>query len=561
MSTNPPKPTTTEILRPPWVSLAHASGWAAGSWWLQQLGEQGSEAANFGALACGGFALGELMIALRDRDKIRAYRAKVRRFQQAARAHGGARFATPEEVAANEVFSACEGIYLGELVVGRKRFQVFFNGEGSVCLIGPPGTGKSTKFIATTLLNARLGKFPNLLTFDPTGEIYAITRAALERAGYKIVVMAPFASEVSAILGFPVTDVGLDYFSSLTPSMELGRVGPELQKIATWFIPVSALQDEKSRFFALDGQKLISFLSMHELAHGRKPTPPALHKLIMAGPEHIQDLFLSAEDSAAFGGLYADNARTLGGVLRKAPEQFTGGYGNSVQALSMYDRISDLGRHTQRATWDPRELKNPNQKTALFVVGVLDKLHSHAEHWARTLTYLFDTIAADNQAGAVTALIEEAGGLEMPALPSALSLYRKRGLRTLLVYQDPFGQTERQLGKAATRELLSAFQVKIALGLQESESLEYFSRLCGTQAIADYSLSDRAHGSEHQSQLNHALSHRSVPLLRPEEVRKLGRDRALIVGDALDPFITAATPYWKVPAWNAHAGRSPYYHG
>ena len=98
-----------------------------------------------------------------------------------------------------------------------------------------------------------------------------------------------------------------------------------------------------------------------------------------------------------------------------------------------------------------------------------------------TLTHLFDMVAADPQLGQCTAIIDECGALNMPKLADSLNFYRKAGLRCVMIWQDLAGQAEKNYGKAVVRQIMGASQIKVAMGLQEPETLELFSKLCGTQ--------------------------------------------------------------------------------
>ncbi|QDU80738.1 Type IV secretory system Conjugative DNA transfer [Polystyrenella longa] len=558
MSTKP-SATNQDKYRPPFISLLFSGFWSLISYQLYLWGQQGEEWSTFGCLLTGFMAIGQVIKSMNDRFKRSALRLKQQRFKTGAKAHGQGRFANAQDITDSELFSDRQGIFLGTLRTGKNSsIDVFFDGPQSLSLIAPPGEGKTMSLVVPTCL---ANPEQNLIINDPSGEIYALCKAALEQQNYHVVVMTPFPEEVSQRLGEEVIDVGLDLFSGFDADMNLTSIRPRLLAIMTWVMPGRPDMDEKSEYFFKYARMLGGFLALKELAEGRKPTLPAIRRHLMEGLAYIRELFEQAEGSTAFGGVYEELAKSLGGLLVAAPQQFAGGYGIAEQALDVFDHFSSLGKHTAESKFDPRVLKDPHQKTALFLISTLEMMETVAPVTAMTLTYLFGTLAADKQAGRCTAIIDECGSLVMPRLATSLLFYRKANLRCLLIWQDLAGQAEKNYGKVGLRQIMSASKLKIAMGLQEPETLEMFSKLCGTQAVVDPSLSDRAAKAEPLPELTVSLNHRSLPLLRADEIRMMSGEEMLIVGGNLPPLQLQKVPYWKRPHLKERAGHSPYYHG
>ena len=558
MSTHPSE-RNKDRFRPPLVSLLYSGFWSGTTYELYLYGQQGYE---WGTLACfftGSLALGQAVKGLNDRFKLSTLRRKQARFKAGAKEHGQGRFAVQKDIEDSDIFSDHQGIFLGTLPIGkRSSIDVFFDGPQSISVIAPPGEGKTMGIVVPTCL-ANPGQ--NLIINDPSGEAYALCKEALEKKGFNVLAMTAFPDEISNRIGQRVTDIGLDVFSSFDPSMDPTTVRLRLLAIMAWIMPGEADMDEKSKYFFKYARMIGGFLALKEIVEGRKPTLPAIRKHLMEGLAYIRDLFEEAEGSTAFGGVYEELAKSLGGLLVTAPQQFAGGYGIAEQALDIYDHFSSVGRHTSGSSFDPCVLKDPNQKTALFLISTLEMMETMAPTTAMTLTYLFDTIAADSQTGRCTAIIDECGGLTMPRLASSLLFYRRANLRCLMIWQDLAGQAEKTYGKAALRQIMSASKLKIAMGLQEPETLEMFSKLCGTQAVADMSLTDRSAATDLLPELSHSLNHRSLPLMRPEDIRMMDSDKMLVIGGNLPPIELDKLPYWKRPCWKKLAGRSPYYQG
>lgn len=560
MRAAPPGQPAEETFRPPLVSAFGCGGWAYASHWLYELGQQGEEWGSLGCLVAGGMAVQQGVKALNDQAKLSLYRRKQRNFKKANDQHGRARYGTVEDIAKSNLFSLDGGLFLGTHRVSPKHVRdVFVSGRVTTSIIGPPGTHKTTSITASSLL---AGLNENILIND-TCECLSICGPALRRAGYRLQILTPFRKRVSELLpGQDIEFVGLDICSSLHPAMSSLSIRTEVQRIMSWIVPDRPHMDEKSQYFYRGGRMIGSFLALYLLSRGHKPNLPDLRKLVMLGPQHLLELFTELEDSSAFGGTVAELARSLGGVLTAAPQQFAGSYGIIEQALDPYDANSELGVFTSSGGIDPGSLTNPDEKVAGFVVFPPETLEVFAPTQSMILTYLLDSIAANNKGGNLTAIFDECGALQMPKLATSLEFYRKTcNLRMALLWQDLTGQALKNYGKAALHQIMSASQVKIGMGLQEPETLEMFSKLCGTQGITNPSLNDRARAGAGFPDMGQNLSHGSVPLLRPEEIRQLPSHQMLVVGGNTPPLILEKVPYWTRPSWKAIAGPSPYFRG
>jgi type IV secretory pathway TraG/TraD family ATPase VirD4 len=519
--------------RPPPISLLYGGMCSLATRELYQLGQGGWEWGTLAAFATGGFAARQFIKATSDWHKLKRYGQTQDRFHSATKQFGGADMATIKEILDSR----------------------FFGKEGG---IAPPGSKKTMSIIVPTVLNAAtFGQ--NLIINDPPGEIYSICRKALERANYKIYTLAPFHQSLSAALGGErIVDAGLDIYSSLRPDMDPATVRAQVTRSSRWLVPDKPGMDEKERFFHEDARSLKSFFSLTTLARGRKPSLPESRELMMAGPLELQELLEAAHNSTAFGGLYAELARYWRGILIAAPQQYAGGFGILQQYLGPYDSCSELGRHTAGDGLDPMVLTDPDQKAAVFVMYGLEMMETYSASMAMTLMYLLDSVATGNRGGKCTALIDEAGSMKLP-IASMLEFYRKCRLRAVLCWQDLKGQAERNYGTADVHRIMAASQIKVGMNLQELETLEMFSKLCGTKGIDTSTLNDRGGIDEAFPDLSENRSHSSVPLLRVEDIRQMPDDQMLVVGGNVPPFFLNKVPYWQRRSWRKMAGRSPYY--
>lgn len=546
-----------ESYRPPSLSLAYSGVWLIGSRQLYFLGQDGWELAPLAMFVTTGIALGYIGTAMNDAWKGWMHRRKVKAFEEKAQQHGHSRWATVEDIENSPVLNFEQGILLGSLQTSPDALHdIFFQSEHSASLFAPAGELKSMSVLAGTLF-ANLGT--SAIINDPSGELYSICGPALRKQGYELYVLTPFPEMVTELIGQLIEDIGLDVFSSITKDTPLHLIRSQLQKIARWVIPDRPGMTEKDAFFYREGRKIFVFLAMHEMVQGRMPTLSEIRRHLMLGPGRLYELFTEAEGCSNFEGVYAELASALAGVLASAPQQFSGGFSLAEQHLDPFDHASAFSLHTQGSKWNPRELKDPNKKIALFVIYTLEMMETYADVLSTTMNYLFDTLAADTQEGRVTVLLDEAGMLKFP-LAEKLDYYRKFSLRVLMVWQD-LAQAEANHGKTGMRRIMAASRLKIFMGLQEKEMLELASGMCGTTSIRDMSLNDRANMAAPMPDLSPSLQGKDRPFLRPEEIRLIDRDHLLVVGDRLQPMLLKKLPWWSRPEWQEIAGPSPYYRG
>lgn len=545
--------------RPPLVSFLFAVLWFVSTYQLYWWGQQGWEWGTVAAAPSLFMAITQLIKAVDDRAKLAFHRKKVERFKQRSAPHGKSRLATAADLAKCRFLSRRKGVFLGVYPVSQQRtVDVRYRSRESISAIAPPGQGKTTCLVVPSILGD-VGE--NLIVNDPAGEALAITQDALKAMKYDVKVMTPFPQEVSERLGRKVNDVGLDVFSSFHPKMDPSSIRSQLSRTMKWVCPGKPNMDEKSEFFYRSARSLGGFFALRDMLSGRKPSLPTIRKQLMEGMGDLVETFALAAESNHFGGVYADLARSLRGVLVGASQQFAGAFGVLEQHIDAYDQFSRLGRHTQGGGFNPAALKHPTKKTALFLVSTLDMMQAMSGTTAMTLTYLFDSIAADKQEGACTAIIDECGGLVMPRLPEALEFYRKVNLRCVLIWQDLAGQAEKNYGRAGVQQIMAASQLKIGMGLQEPQTLEMFSKLCGTRAVESMTLNDQSGFHEASPNMSHGQRHQNVPLLRTDDIRRMPDDRLLVVGGNLHPLVLRKLPYWQRPAWRKVANPSPYYQG
>ncbi|MEO1529640.1 MAG: type IV secretory system conjugative DNA transfer family protein, partial [Planctomycetota bacterium] len=159
----------------------------------------------------------------------------------------------------------------------------------------------------------------------------------------------------------------------------------------------------------------------------------------------------------------------------------------------------------------------------------------------------------------VTALIDEMASLGyMPNLLAAMNQYRKFGLRIVAALQDAYGQTEQNYGSSGVKQILGVSEFIWASNISEPNMLDMLSKMSGETTITDASLSD-TQNPQHRDATSqqYSWSHKSRPLLRPDEIRRLPAHQVVLLGRNMPAGIINKTPYWTHPEWKQLAGPNP----
>jgi type IV secretion system protein VirD4 len=147
------------------------------------------------------------------------------------------------------------GIWFGRSETGRHDLCV--PNDGSVALFGGAGSGKSASVYAHNLLLNTVG---NAVTFDPRGELTAISMLAASVAGNEVFTINP-----TGMLGFERYGTNpLDHLTLDSPSLIA-----DAQKAAMDFCPASVGRDGKSKWWEADAQDWLTNLILYDVEqHG-----------------------------------------------------------------------------------------------------------------------------------------------------------------------------------------------------------------------------------------------------------------------------------------------------
>lgn len=553
------KETSQDAFRPPSLSLGIAGLKAIAAWKLYQYGSLGVDAAMFASIGMGAWTCKSVFRALNDQLKVKEYRRKRRKFKEAAKQHGTAAFATEQQIEEAGLFSE-GGILLGSIPTRKRNVRdVRYTHGCSGFVLGPPGSHKTTSVFISTLLSTPRSAPGNWIVNDPSGEIYAITHKFRRSLG-DVVVLCPWAEEMSGYLRTEIRDAGLDFFAGLDLENKSGSLSDDLKFRSYLAIPRTRdSRNSKTEFFNRGGRSIIQALALIDCSEGITPSFASIQDRLMAGLAELETTLENASESGFCQGLLAKISSSLLGTM-SAKDQFAGYFGCAEQAIEIYDPNSSAGKHVSGSGFDPRCIKSDRPLT-IYVITPGGRSETHQQLTNATWRYLLQSVISDPRNVPVTALIDECATSlgYIDGFLNFINTGRKHGLSIAGGFQEVFGQMSDLYGQAGVRQLMAAADFIWASGIRDPETCELLSKLCGTRALEDMGLNNRAAQQSLLPEQSHNLSHKSVPLLRPDEIRTFPSEEALVFYRNLNPIKVRKVPYFTCPEWLQRAGKHPFH--
>ena len=157
----------------------------------------------------------------------------------------------------------------------------------------------------------------------------------------------------------------------------------------------------------------------------------------------------------------------------------------------------------------------------------------------------------------VTFLIDECA--ELGALPIAryMNIGRKYNCRLFTFWQAFTGQMAEIYGPEIVKQIISGSALMWLTALRGYETCDVISKLLGTKAIENLSMTDRLQNVPMPEQsFQHGFQ--SGPLMRHDELQRLCNSQALVLQGANKPALVNKVPYFAHKAFRDLAGKNPY---
>ena len=454
----------------------------------------------------------------------------MRRHRQAARqasAHGSARWATARDLNDASLLSR-EGIVLGQIQHVGRRERIIDGSDHHVLLVMPPGAGKTTGPVISTLLNTP----STALILDPKAELWTSTAGWRAKIGHRCIRFSPTTSSEPA----------------WNPLDSVERGSGEIAEVATLarnLVSASAESGGDSHWI-LSARALFVGLALHLIYDDDEPATLArMRELLAHDPEELfaEDLEQAVHDPCEEQGWRDERGESIAThpeVLRCArrfrstPERERG---SIISTLATYlDLWADptVSAATSHSDFDLRAILSSGCPTSLYVTIPYHDLPRTAPLLRLWLAAVAQGITSrrPEKAERVEIVLDEFAALgRLPVIEDILAFMRGYGARATLVVQD-LRQIVRLYGRGES--ITGNCQVHAAGATQQPETREHFSRLSGvaTVQVPNRSVSGSALG---RRQVTRSVSIIQRPLLTAGEIGALPEDELLILKRGFPP--------------------------
>lgn len=434
---------------------------------------------------------------------------------------------TPEQIAAAPVEELA-------LPLGRSDdgTVIYAPMEAQVAVVGPTGAGKGAFFVVPAALSA------------PGPVVVTTTRA-----------------DVLNILAGPRGAVGrvwvfdpLDLASWPEPMVWDALAGCEDHRIARSrgraFTAALSIGGERNGSFFKDAAGAALQYLMHAAAlGGASMTDVAQWAMTMSNGAEKPQAIIRTSNHPQAEKLWADMLRSLATGADETVASTLMTLRSALDALSGGSVLSWLTPRDGTPTFDPRNFArsrdtlvlimdaNSSSNLAPLTTMLFQDVVDTAKEVARTMPHeMLDPplrIVGDEIAN--IAPIEN--------LPELSTDARGYGIQ-LITFWQARSQVYAKWGKERGEMLLTQASYEIVLpGLKDPDSLEMYSRLVGSVDIAESTISAVSDGTVQ----SRSFSVREQRILRPEEIRKLEPNSALLIIASKESLILRLTPWWERP--------------
>lgn len=462
--------------------------------------------------------------------------------------YGSARFASVE-TEIRDPDCLAKGIFLGKsshpelagAALNSPGAPVCSTPERHTLIVGQTRTGKGTRIIVPTLLRYQ----GSALVIDPKGENAAITaRARQEQLGQDIHIINPWNMLPNTFgnLGFtPATYNPLDVLDLHDPNAVAVA-----QSLARAICPISSGGNEK--FWEGSAASLLAAVFLW-LAWdpGEKKTLARTRQIVtLTRAKLTRDFLIPMAASKGFDGAISELAQpfvdmpdvTYGGVVTNltTPTDFLSD--QQVKAATSTSSFPMMDLATGQAT-----------VYVVFPFGEMDTKKTWLRLVIASAMQAFKKVATPREDDhRCLFLIDEFGSMgRLDDVPRDIATMSGFGVDFALIIQN-LGQLKEHYGEGSKGTILSNCGYKLFCNVGDPDA-KYVSDILGRTTVETMSTSDSQSDAARGAGGSHTVSKGETgrPLLMPDEVRKLGRDVAIVFQPEGDPLYLRTIDFWDLP--------------
>ena len=449
--------------------------------------------------------------------------------------HGDARFATRAEMARAGLF-APHGLFLGR--VGRR--YLILGGQQGVLLSAPPRAEKGTAIVVPNLLFWQ----GSVLCLDVKLENWTLTAGYRQRAGQSCYLFHPLAEDGNTACWNPLTYISTD------PNLRISDV----QRIAAILYPDVPGTDP---FWPAGARSYFLGVTMYVL---ETPTlPSTLGEVLRQG---------MASDTEGFGhhwrriiegrqkGRYPLSSpcvRALSEIIDLAPVTASSIRKTFTSRLDLFANPL-LDRATSRNDFDLRDLRkrpmsiylaiNPGDLHLLqallnlFIEQALNlqtrELPEHNPALKLQVAFILDELAAAGR---------------IPILAQGVAYLPGYNVRLMLVIQA-FSQLREIYGQQNAETMMKSLAARIVYAPKDVAEATEISQELGFTTVKVHTHSRpllNVADSKSQRHRSVSVSEQKRPLLLPQEVKELGKNREILFYEGVRPILARKNRYYRDP--------------
>ena len=447
--------------------------------------------------------------------------------------HGDARWATRAEMARAGLFSS-HGLFLGR--VGRR--YLVLGGQQGVLLSAPPRAEKGTAIVIPNLLFWQ----GSVLCLDVKLENWTLTAGYRRRAGQSCYLFHPLADDGNTACWNPLTYISSD------PNLRISDV----QRIAAILYPDVPGTDP---FWPAGARSYFLGVTMYVLE--TPSLPPTLGEVLRQG---------MASDTEGFGHhwrriiegrqkgrpLSSQCMRALSEIIDLAPVTASSIRKTFTSRLDLFANPL-LDRATSRNDFDLRDLRkramsiylaiNPGDLHLLqallnlFIEQALNlqtrELPEHNPALKLQVAFILDELAAAGR---------------IPILAQGVAYLPGYNVRLILVIQA-FSQLREIYGQQNAETMMKSLAVRIVYAPKDvAEATEISQELGFTTVKAHTHSRPLLNLSDSKNQRRSvSVSDQKRPLLLPQEVKELGKNREILFYEGVRPILARKNRYYRDP--------------
>ncbi len=480
---------------------------------------------------------------------------------------GDAGWAKKDEVQSTGLLTpSMKGVWLGNYVEmyglreqrpeGQKELLAYC-GENGLVTFGPPGTGKGTTAIITTLLTSK----ENMFVLDIKGQNYAVThRWRRDGFGHKIILVDP-----------------LNRFKKKNPAqynplalltVQGGKLPPEFSlRILALAASLIASRAKDPHWDDRARELLAGLIAYVCSTPGETATLPRVYDLLSLPSDTFQELL---------GHIFQTNRlpivlNSLGWFVAKEGNNEAEGIKSTAKGQLGYLIDSRLRRFLSASSFSFEELRQPNA-TLYFVIPpkYLDTFPGLARFFIESFFTSTTREPTEADASILMILDEQAKLGYMKTLEDSVALVRGYKVRLWSIFQD-LGQLQDLFPKRWS-SILSCAGVQQYFTLNDATTAEYISKQIGnctrdissatTNEGRSTSRGDRSNNFSTSTTAGTSIGPQGVPFLRPQDFYGMDPSGALLWVRGLKyPIWAYRRSYRAIPQLKGRYDPDPFHGG